>query len=149
MGLFWICQWKFWVSKIWLWTSRSQIGCWGAGFGPIILWSNMGIILYCNHNVIVSYSTVIVLLRIQLEAYCNCILWNNQYLVEWGIAMHGMYESALALELFIFCMSYSYLLYSFLPPPSLPPHTSNLFLRFKLLHTPKVDFSSCILTIFW
>ena len=28
--LFWICQWIFWVSKIGLWTSRSQIGCRGA-----------------------------------------------------------------------------------------------------------------------
>ena len=40
----------------------------------IIIWLNMGIILYCNHNVIVSYYTVIMVLRIQLEAYCNCII---------------------------------------------------------------------------
>ena len=40
---------------------------------PIILSLNTDIILYCNNNVIVSYSPVIVLLRIQLEAYCNCI----------------------------------------------------------------------------
>ena len=30
MVLFWICQWIFWVSKIGLWTSRSQIRCQGA-----------------------------------------------------------------------------------------------------------------------
>ena len=30
MVLFWICQWIFWVSKIGLWTGRSQIGCQGA-----------------------------------------------------------------------------------------------------------------------
>ena len=41
----------------------------------IILQLNMGIILYCNHNIIVLYLIVIMVLKIQLQAYCNCIFF--------------------------------------------------------------------------